>query len=170
MPVCKDPHSQSCGFSSSHTWMWELGHREDSSEELIWKITVLEETPESPLDCKEIKPVHPKGNQHWIFIGRTDAEAEAPVLWPLDVKSQLIRKDPDAGRDWRRWKSGQQTVRRLDVIINSMDMSLSKLWEIEEDRQAWRDAVHGVTKSQIQLSNWTSTARGRSKGTDSRGT
>ena len=93
--------------------MWELGHREDSSEELIWKITVLEETPESPLDCKEIKPVHPKGNQHWIFIGRTDAEAEAPVLWPLDVKSQLIRNDPDAGKDLRQ---GEKQMTEDEII------------------------------------------------------
>ena len=73
-----------------------------SNEELIFQIMVLEKTPQSPLDCKESKPVHPKGNQHWIFIGRTDAKAEAPVLWPPDMKSQLIRKDPDAGKDWRQ--------------------------------------------------------------------
>ena len=98
--VDKGPYNQSHGFSSSHVWMWELDHKEDWALKnwCFWTV-VLEKTLESPLDSKEIKPVNPKGNQPWTYIGRTDAEAEAPIIWPSDVKSQLIRKDPDAGKD-----------------------------------------------------------------------
>ena len=94
--------SQSYGFSSSHVWMWELDYKESWAPKnwCFWPV-VLEKTLESPLDWKEIQPVHPKGNQSWIFIGRTDAEAEAPILWPPGVKNWLIRKDPDGGEDWR---------------------------------------------------------------------
>ena len=104
-------------------------------------------TLESPLDSKEIKPVNPKGNQPWIFIGKTDAETEAPVLWPCDGKSQLIRKDSDAGRDWGQKEKGQQRVRGLDGITDSVDMSLSKVLEMVKDREAWPAAVHGIVKS-----------------------
>ena len=99
--------SQSYGFSSSHVWMWELNHKEgwEPNNWCFWTV-VLVKTLESPLDCKETKPVHPKGNESWIFIGGTDAEAEAPILWPPDVKSRLIWKDPDAGKDWRRKEKG----------------------------------------------------------------
>ena len=99
--------SQSYGFSSSHVWMWELEYKESWAPKnwSFWTV-VLEKTLESPLDCKEIQPVHPKGNQSWIFIGRTDAEAETPVLWPPDVKSWLAGKDPDAGKDWGQEEKG----------------------------------------------------------------
>ena len=101
----KGPYSQSYGFSSSHAWMWELDHKESRAQKnLCFWTVVLEKTLESPLDCKEIQPVHPKGNQSWIFIGKTDVEAEAPILWPPDVKNGLIWKDPDAGKDWRQEK------------------------------------------------------------------
>ena len=103
----KSPCSQGYGLSSSHVWMWELDHKEDwtSKNWCFWTV-VFEKTLESPLDCKEIQPVHSKGDQSWIFIGRTDAEAETPILWPPDAKSWLIGKDPDDGKDWRQEKKG----------------------------------------------------------------
>ena len=110
---------------------------------------VLEKTPESPLDCKEIQPVHPKGDQSWVFIGRTDAEAETPILWLPDTKSWLIWKDPNIGKDWRqeeKWTGG---------ITDSVDMSLGKLQESVMDREDLYAAVHGVAKSWIGLSDWT---------------
>ena len=99
--------SQSYGFSCSHVWMWELDHKESWAPKkwCFWTV-VLEKTLESPLDCKEIQPVHPKGDQSWVFIGRTDAKAEAPQLWPFDVKNWLTGKDPDAGKGWRQEEKG----------------------------------------------------------------
>ena len=94
-------------FSSSHIWMWELNHKQGwALKNLCFLTVVLEKSLESPLDCKEIKTVNPKKNQHWLFIGKTDAEAEAPILWPPDTKSQLIGKDPDAGKDWGQEEKG----------------------------------------------------------------
>ena len=99
--VDKGPSSQGYGFSSSHVWMWELDYKESwvPKNWCFWTV-VLEKTLESPLDCKKIQLVHPKGDQSWIFTGRTDAEAETPVLWPPDANNWLIRKDPNAGKDW----------------------------------------------------------------------
>ena len=103
----KGPSSQSYGFSRSHVWMWELDHKEswELKNWCFWTV-MLEKTLESPLDCKEIQPVHPTGNQSWIFIGRTDAEAETPIVWPPAAKNWLICKDPDAGKDWRQEEKG----------------------------------------------------------------
>ena len=110
LPI-KGPSSQTYGFSGSHVWMWELNYKESWALKnwCFWTV-MLEKTLESPLDCKGIQPVHPKGNQSWIFIRRTDVEAETPIFWPPDTKNRLIGKDTDAGKDWRQEEKGTTEV------------------------------------------------------------
>ena len=115
--------------------MWELNYKENWAPKnwCFWTV-VLEKTLKSPLDCKEIQPVYPKGNQSWILIGRTDVEVETPILWPSDVKNWLIRKDFDAGKDWRKEEKGTTEDEMVDDITDSMDVSSSKLREVVKDR------------------------------------
>ena len=135
----KSPSSQGYGFSSNHIWMWELGYKESwvSKNWCFWTV-VLEKTLESPLDSKEIQPVHPKGDQSWIFIGRTDAEAETPILWSPDVKNQLIWKDPDAGKDWR-WEEKGTTEDEMVVIAYGEWCQIRDIWRRFNfgTREAW---------------------------------
>ena len=141
-------------FSSSHVWMWELDHKESWSLKnwCFWTV-VVEETLESPLDCKEIQPVHPKGYQSWIFIEMTDVEAETPILWPPDMKSWLIGKDSDAGKDWRQEEKGMTE----DEMVGWHHRLNKHEFELNSGSWWWTGsaAVHGVKKSWTWLKNWT---------------
>ena len=137
--------------------MWEL-YCEESWAPKNWCFwTVVQKTLESPLDCKKIQPVHCKGDQSWVFIGRT--EAETPILWPRDGKNWVIWKDPDTGEGWRWKEKGKTEDEMVRWHRQFMDMHLNKLHELVMDREAWLAAIHGITKSRTWLSNWTELTR-----------
>ena len=142
--INKGPSSQNYGFSNSCVWMWELDYKESwaLNNWCFWTV-VLEKTLESPLDCKEIQPVHPKGDQFWVCIGRTDAEAETPTLWPTDVKNWLITKDPDAGKDWK-WEEKGTTE---EEMVGWMASLTKQTWVWASSRSWWWIGKPGMLQS-----------------------
>ena len=134
----KDPSSQNFGSSSGHVWMWEVDYKESwvPKNWCFW-IVVLEKTLESPLDCKEIQPAHPKGNQSWVFTGSSDVDAETPKLWPPDVKNWFIWKDHDAGKDWRQEEKDMTEDDMVGWYYQLNRHEFGKLWELVIDRESW---------------------------------
>ena len=145
-------------FSSSHVWMWELDHKESwaSKDWCFWTV-VLEKTLESPSDCKEIKPVNPKGNQSWIFVERTDAETETPILWPPDVKNWLIGKDPDAGKDWRWEEKGKTEDEMVGWYHRLNGHEFEQVPEVDDGQESLACCIPWGCKESdmIERLNWT---------------
>ena len=150
----KGPSSQGYGFSSGHVWMWELDNKESWAPKnwCFWTV-VLENTLESPLDCKEIQPVHPKDHS-WVFIGRTDVEAETLILWPPDGKSWLTGKDPDAGKDWGQEEKGTTEDEMVGWYHQLDGHGFGLTLGVGDGQWAWCAVVHGVIKSRTRLSDW----------------
>ena len=149
----KRPSSQSNDFSNSQVWVWELNHKEGwvPKNWCFWNLVL--KTLDSPMVCKEIKPVNPKGNQSWIFVGRTDAEA--PIRWPPDIKNWLTRKDPDDGKNWRQEKKGKTEDEMIGWHHQLNGHEFEQAQGVGDEQWSWDAAVPGVAKSRTRLSNWT---------------